>query len=43
MPAGENLELLNENKEYVVDLVKEHNFNFTTRLHIEIWNQKTGV
>lgn len=43
MPAGENLELLNENKEYVVDLVKKHNFNFTTRLHIEIWNKKTGV
>ena len=43
MPAGENLDLLNENKEYVVELCKTEHLNFTTRLHIEIWNKKTGV
>jgi organic radical activating enzyme len=43
MPAGENQELLNENKETVVELAKKNHLNFTTRLHIEIWNKKTGV
>ena len=43
MPAGENQELLNETKEYVAELCKQEYFKFTTRLHIEIWNQKTGV
>ena len=43
MPAGENQELLNENKQRVVELAKEKYLNFTTRLHIEIWNKKTGV
>tara|TARA_R100000935_G_scaffold28725_3_gene49121 strand:+ start:3369 stop:4100 length:732 start_codon:yes stop_codon:yes gene_type:complete len=43
MPAGENQELLNVNKERVVELAKDNYLNFTTRLHIEIWNKKTGV
>ena len=43
MPAGENQELLNENKLNVVELAKKNYLNFTTRLHIEIWNKKTGV
>lgn len=43
MPAGENQELLNENKERVVELAKKNYLNFTTRLHIEVWNKKTGV
>tara|TARA_R110002167_G_scaffold2540_3_gene12830 strand:- start:2522 stop:3253 length:732 start_codon:yes stop_codon:yes gene_type:complete len=43
MPAGENQELLNENKLNVVELAKANYLNFTTRLHIEIWNKKTGV
>ena len=43
MPAGENQELLNDNKETVVELAKNNYLNFTTRLHIEIWNKKTGV
>jgi organic radical activating enzyme len=43
MPSGENQELLNETKEYVAELCKQEYFKFTTRLHIEIWNQKTGV
>lgn len=43
MPAGENQKLLNQNKKTVVELAKENYLNFTTRLHIEIWNKKTGV
>lgn len=43
MPAGENQELLNENKLKIVNLAIENYLNFTTRLHIEIWNKKTGV
>lgn len=43
MPAGENQELLNQTKEYVAELCKQDYFKFSTRLHIEIWNQKTGV
>jgi hypothetical protein len=43
MPAGENQELLNENKLNVVELAKKECVNFSTRLHIEIWNKKTGV
>ena len=43
MPAGENQELLNETKQVVAELAKEHYLKYTNRLHIEIWNQKTGV
>ena len=43
MPAGENQKLLNENKQRVVELAIQNHVNFTTRLHIEIWNKKTGV
>ena len=43
MPAGENQDLLNENKLNVVELAIKNYVNFTTRLHIEIWNKKTGV
>ena len=43
MPAGENQELLEKNMLRVVELAKENYLNFTTRLHINIWNKKTGV
>ena len=43
MPAGENQELLEKNMIRVVELAKENYLNFTTRLHINIWNKKTGV
>jgi organic radical activating enzyme len=43
MPAGENQELLNLTKKNVSELCIKNNLKFTTRLHIEIWNQKTGV
>jgi len=43
MPAGESQDLLNDNKQKVVDLAIQNHLNFTTRLHIDIWNKKTGV
>jgi organic radical activating enzyme len=43
MPSGENQELLAQSKHIVVELAKKHYLNFTTRLHIDIWNKKTGV
>ena len=43
MPAGENQKLLNKNKQTIVDLAIKNHLNFTTRLHIDIWDKKTGV
>jgi 7-carboxy-7-deazaguanine synthase len=43
MPSGENQELLAQSKQVVVELCKEYYINFTSRLHIDIWNKKTGV
>lgn len=43
MPAGENQALLDESKPVVAELCKQHNLKMTNRLHIEIWNKKTGV
>lgn len=43
MPAGENQELLNQTKILTVEIAKENHLKFTNRLHIEIWNKKTGV
>ena len=43
MPAGENQELLNKNKKTVAELALKNHVNFSDRLHIEVWNQKTGV
>lgn len=43
MPAGENQELLNQTKPQVAELAKKYYLKMTNRLHIEIWNKKTGV
>jgi len=43
MPAGENQELLDISKPVVADICKQHYLKMTNRLHIEIWNKKTGV
>ena len=43
MPSGENQDLLNESKQVVAELAKKHYHKLTNRLHIEIWNKKTGV
>jgi len=43
MPSGENKDLLNESKQIVAELCKKYYIKYTNRLHIEIWNKKTGV
>ena len=43
MPSGENQELLNQSKQNVAELCKKQGLKMTTRLHIEIWDKKTGV
>lgn len=43
MPSGENQELLNQTKEIVAEIAKQNYLKYTNRLHIEIWNKKTGV
>lgn len=43
MPAGETQEKLNETRPMVAQLCIEHGLRYSERLHIVIWNQKTGV
>lgn len=43
MPSGENQELLKQSKQIVAELAKKHYHKLTNRLHIEIWDKKTGV
>jgi organic radical activating enzyme len=43
MPSGSNQEQLIESKEVVAEIAKKNYIKFTNRLHIEIWNKKTGV
>jgi organic radical activating enzyme len=43
MPAGETQEKLNETRPKVVEAALEHGYRYSDRLHIIIWNQKTGV
>lgn len=43
MPAGDTQELLNITRPMVVEACKEFNVQYSERLHIVIWNKKTGV
>jgi 7-carboxy-7-deazaguanine synthase len=43
MPAGENQELLNQSRQEVAQLCIDHGIRFTDRMHVVIWNKKTGV
>jgi 7-carboxy-7-deazaguanine synthase len=43
MPSGSNQEQLIKSKEIVAEIAKNNYIKFTNRLHIEIWNKKTGV
>lgn len=43
MPAGETRQKLDKVREQVVLLCMEYGFRFSDRLHITIWNKKTGV
>ena len=43
MPAGATQEELARTMPFVAELCKTMNFRFSPRLHIDIWNKKTGV
>lgn len=43
MPAGDNKKDLEYIRPFVVDFCIENGYNYSERLHIVIWNQKTGV
>jgi len=43
MPAAETREQLNEVGPLVIQMAKLHGLNYSNRLHIQIWDKKTGV
>lgn len=43
MPGADSIEQLLERNQLVADICIEHQLRMCTRLHIEIWNQLTGV
>ena len=43
MPEGQNQEELNKTREMAADMAIKHGVRFTDRLHVTIWNKKTGV
>lgn len=43
MPEGINPEEQSETEPMVAELCKEYGFNFTPRLHIQLWGSKRGV
>lgn len=43
MPCGENREQLSRTRDFVAELACQHNVRYSDRLHIVIWDKKTGV
>jgi 7-carboxy-7-deazaguanine synthase len=43
MPAGDTQSLLNEQREAIIEVCKQHGLMFTDRLHITVYDKKTGV
>ncbi|MGD1959968.1 MAG: 7-carboxy-7-deazaguanine synthase QueE [Fulvivirga sp.] len=43
MPQGTNAETLNQKCLWLVEICKTYGFNFTDRLHVQLWGDKKGV
>ena len=43
MPEGENREELEETRSMAADMAIKHNVKFSDRLHVILWDMKTGV
>jgi organic radical activating enzyme len=43
MPQGISASALSEKQNWLVEVCKEHNYNYTDRLHIHIWGAKRGI
>lgn len=43
MPEGQQKQALNRRRKWLVEVCKTYGFNYTDRLHIQIWGAKKGV
>jgi 7-carboxy-7-deazaguanine synthase len=43
MPKGATRSELEKNREIVIEMAVKHNVRFTDRLHITVWDKKTGI
>lgn len=43
MPQGTTVAAMQKKQQWLVEICKEYNFNYTERLHIHIWGDKRGV
>jgi 7-carboxy-7-deazaguanine synthase len=43
MPQGTTVASLKQKQQWIVEICKQNNFNYTDRLHIHIWGDKRGV
>lgn len=43
MPGADNRKDLNKLEPMIAEMCKEYGFNYSTRMHIQIWDKKTGV
>jgi len=43
MPESTDKKELDEKSVWLVEICKQHGFNFSSRLHISIWDELTGV
>lgn len=43
MPGADNVKDLHSLSEMIIEECKRHRYRFSNRLHIQVWNKKTGV
>jgi 7-carboxy-7-deazaguanine synthase len=43
MPEGTNPEALQKKQQWLIEICKKHQFNYTDRLHVHIYGDKRGV
>ena len=43
MPEGQTREELEKTREMAVNMAVDHGVRFSDRLHVTVWNKKTGV
>lgn len=43
MPEGTNPEMLQKKQQWLIEICKKHQFNYTDRLHVHIYGDKRGV
>jgi organic radical activating enzyme len=43
MPQGSSVEVLKRKQNWIVEICKQYNYNYSDRLHIHIWGDKRGI